>query len=245
MAAAIVAAAFVGGIRESLLERDDSRYVRAVARRVVEEAHATDDRARVIALRDYLRTHVNAVGLPLEGRPFLRAGAADTLRSGKGYCGDVTRAFVVMADAVGIRAQRINLSGTAQHVVAEAHVGAREEVIVDASNPPAIVDLEPLFTVMRRPEFDDYYTLNLKRLRMTWLVTHLKVDLGPLSSWTERPHAVSAFLCFLLAVLVAAAIGLRALVRWLLHRRGWVHVSNQQALAERGLVPVDSPPCST
>src|SRR3712207_2117776 len=48
------------------------------------------------ALRDYVRAHVRNTDFSPRGRAFLRDTAADTLRTGKGRCGEATRAFVNM-----------------------------------------------------------------------------------------------------------------------------------------------------
>jgi hypothetical protein len=224
--------ALVAGLMECIFQLQDSLFVRKITASVISQAQATDNRAKVIAIRDYLRARVSWQGLPVDGRPFLRGSAADTLRTGKGYCGEVSRAFIVMADAVGIRAQRINLYGKAQHVVAEAELSPGNRVIVDCQNPPRIADLEPLDQVILRPEYDDYYTLNLRRLHLNWLVTRIKLEMGPLAYWTENPHALKALFWFLLAAVLLLIKGLRLLVRAELKRRGWLHVSDVQALQE-------------
>jgi hypothetical protein len=148
------------------------------------------------------------------------------LQSGKGYCGEVTRAFIRMADAVGIRAQRINLYGAINHVVAEVELKPDERVIVDSQNPPLLLDLETLDHVILRPEYTDYSTLNLRRLRLSWLVSRVKLEMGPLTYWTESPNALKAGLWLAVAlVLLSGKLLLvcgRPLVRKLLARRGWV-----------------------
>ncbi|MFN7948466.1 MAG: transglutaminase-like domain-containing protein [Blastocatellia bacterium] len=236
----LILACLLLGFTESFLSYRDSQYVRSVASRVVQEANAADAQAKVIALRDYLRRHVRYQEAATEGRPFLRDSAADTLRSGKGYCGEVSRAFIVMADTVGIRAQRINLYGKAQHVVAEAELAPGNRVIVDCQNPPQIADLEPLDQVIQRPEYDDYYTLNLRRLHLNWLVTRVKLEMGPLTYWVERPHAINASLWFLLAAAMLGLKGLRLLARAYLKWRGWVHISTIPAVQPEAESHVDA-----
>lgn len=226
----IFALCLIMGTVEIICQVSDRRYIESVARRVVQEAGATDQKSQVLALRDFLRRTVQYQNAEIEGRPFLRDSAADTIRSGKGYCGEVTRAFICLADAVGIRAQRINLWGRAPHVVAEAKIAPDKRVIVDCQNPPQIADLEPLDQVILRPEYDDYYTLNLRRLRLNWLVTRIKLRMGPLTYWTENPHVLKALLWGLLAAVLLVAKGLRFLVRAELKRRGWIHVSDVQAV---------------
>lgn len=218
------------GLAQSRLQYPDSHYVRSIAWDVIQRAGAADPRSRVIALRDYLQANVSLHGAPVDHRPFLRASATETLRSRKGLCGEVTRTFIVMAEAVGIRAQRINLWGTSPHVVAEVELGPGDKVLVDAQNPPRIAGLERLDRVILRDGYDDYYTLNLRRLGLNAMISRIKIEMGPLTYWTENPHALQALLWFLLALaLVVACLAIqlgRACVRYCLHRRGWVHISN-------------------
>jgi hypothetical protein len=242
----IVALALVMSSIEATMQYRNGLYVKSVAEEIVQKANAADNRSRVIALRDYLRKHVSFQGAPLEDRPFLRASAAETLQSGKGYCGEVTRAFIRMADAVGIRAQRINLYGAANHVVAEVELKPGERVIVDSQNPPLLPDLETLDHVILRPEYTDYSTLNLRRLRLSWLVSRIKLEMGPLTYWAESPHALKAGL-WLVVVLVLLSgklmlVCVRALVRKLLARRGWVKSADNIVLevseTNRGVTPI-------
>jgi hypothetical protein len=205
----------------------ETQYLNSLAQRVIEEAQAADNQSRIIALRDFLRANVKYQGAPYDDRPFLRATAAETIQSGFGYCGEVTRAFICLADAVGIRAQRVNLVGRNLHVVAEAEIAPGQNVIADCQNPPAIVELESLDQVILRPEYNDYYTLNLRRLRLNGLISRIKMQLGPLTYWTENPRALSAALWAMLAFTLIAARGLRSLLRFGLRKRGWIHAANE------------------
>lgn len=246
----IVALTLILSLSEAVTQYRNSQYIKSVAEEIVRKANATDNRSRVIALRDYLRRHVTYQDAPESGRPFFRASAADTLRSGKGFCGEVTRAFIRLAAAVGIRAQRINLYGSDNHVVAEAELSPGVRVLVDGQNPPHIRDLEPLDQVILRPEYDDYSTLHLRRLHINWLVTRVKLEMGPLTYWIENPHALKSglWLALALALLIARLLflGGRSLARRLLARRGWVKVVDGGVLGElkarqvgTGGLPVD------
>jgi len=222
-------------VLEAVLQKSDSRYVRSIAFRVVQDANASTPQDKARAIRDYLRKHVSYEGAPFfeNERPFFRASAGDTLRTGKGYCGDVSRVFICMAAQVGIRAQRINLAGDEPHTVAEAELGPSERILVDCQNPPKIpesIELDRL--VVPGSKYTDYYTLNLRRLRITWLVTRVKLEMGPFTYWTENPHALKALLWGLLALSLVSARGLRALVRAVLVRRGWVHVTDDRRFVE-------------
>ena len=196
----IVLAALVIGLIEWNRHWRENRFVGALAREVVEKARASDNRSRVLALRAYLRTHVTYHGAPYGNRPFFRASAMDTLRSGKGYCGEVTRVFIRMSKAVGVRAHRINLYGSLLHVVAEAELGSGDKVIVDCQYTPQVAELERLEQVIARPEYDGYATLNLRRVGLDRFIPPIHWEIGPVSDWLESPHAIKASLWFLLVI---------------------------------------------
>lgn len=220
---------------ESATQYFQTKVIQTIAQDVTQRAGAKDPRARIIALRDYVRANVSFFDAQQERRPFFRDSATETLSSGKGYCGEATRTFICLADAVGIRSQRINLWGTEPHVVAEAEISPDERVVVDCQDPPKVRDLETLDQVILRPEFTDYYTLNLRRLYLNGVVSRVKLEMGVLTYWTENPHALKALLCFLFAFsLMLCWLILKALrnaSRVLLRRRGWIHLSNTQEIA--------------
>ena len=230
----VVAGALVMFAIEMVRQRREGQYVRAITAEIVQRAGAADNRSRVIALRDYLRERVTYREAVHGDRPFLRATAAETLHSGQGYCGEVTRAFINMADAVGVQSQRINLYGRDNHVVAEAELRPGEFVLVDSQNPPHVRDLESLDEVILRPEYDDYSTLHLRRLHLNWLVTRVKLELGPLTYLIENPHALKSALWLALAVTLLVGnfllIGGRSLARRMLTRRGWAPVIDDREL---------------
>lgn len=194
------------GVYEAVAHRREAQYVRLVAGGVAREARAADELSAVVALRDHIRRNVRHKGYRSRGRPFLRASAAETLRSGKGHCGEATRAFINMADALGIRAQRLYLEGRKPHVVAEVKLKDGGRVIVDSYDDAYIPEIETLEQVMRRPEFDSHSSLNWRRNPLS--LPPLKLDLGPLAYYLENPHAVKALLYFFLA---AACVGFRLL----------------------------------
>ena len=230
---AVTIALAIGAV-ESATQYLQSRAIQTIAHNVTWRAGTNDPRARIIALRDYVRANVSFFDAQQESRPFFRDSAIETLSSGKGYCGEATRAFICLADAVGIRAQRINLWGTEPHVVAEAEISRDERVIVDCQNPPKIRDLETLDRVILRPEFTDYYTLNLRRVYLNGFVSRVKLEMGPLTYWTENPHALKALLSFLFALSLLLSLlilkAARNASRALLRRRGWIHLSNTQEI---------------
>jgi len=219
---------------EAVRQHRETESIRALASRVVTAAHATNRREQVIALRDYIRANVTYVGAPAsdDERPFLRATALETMESGLGYCGEDSRAFINLADAVGIPAARVNLYGSNPHVVALADLGPSEQVVVDAQNPPHIADLETLDHAMVTHGYDDFSTLNLRRLHLGWLFSRVKLTIGPITYWGENPHAIKALLWSLLALAILTPRWGRALLRHLLLRRGWIHVSSLKRVRE-------------
>src|SRR5215207_9207615 len=106
------------GSAEYLVQQRQDEYVRAATREALEGAAGQDIDSKVTALRNYVRSHVRNVNFSAHGRPFFRDTAADTLRSGRGRCGEATRVFINMARAAGIPAQRLYLEGRRAHVVA-------------------------------------------------------------------------------------------------------------------------------
>lgn len=217
----------------------DRDYLQALTNTVIKNACARTAEQKALALRDYLRQNVAFDGAPVEGRPYLRASAAETLKSGKGYCGEVSRAFICMAGLADIPAQRINLYGGTSHVVAEVELGGKNW-IVDCQNPPAIADLEPIEQVMRERGYFDYSTLNVRRLGLDSFFSRIKLRMGPLTYWGENPHALRAAFWFALAGLVLLFRPLRWSVRAMLKRRGWIHESDKPKLhaALNGLAEV-------
>lgn len=204
-------AVFMGALN-LYAHRRDRIFLRALALKITTEARATDDLSRVIALRDYLRGHVTWRGVPQEGRPFLRDSAVETITSGRGWCGEGSRAFVGLARELGIPAQRIIFTGETPHVVAEAEVAPGNRVIVDSQQPPMVSELEPLDSVVLRPQFEDYYSVNLERLGLRWLITRVKLTAGPFTYFLESPHAIQSLLWFCLGLAALAFTFMRSVV---------------------------------
>jgi hypothetical protein len=204
------------GAGEALIQQRQDGHLRAVTRETLDAAAARDFDSKVRALRDYVRARVVNVDFPAAGRPFLRDTAADTLRTGKGRCGEATRVFVNMARAAGIPAQRLYLEGRRAHVVAVVEDGAGRKLIVDATNRFYFAEVEPLDALKRHAEFDTYSTFGWRRMRMLRALPSNLVSLGPLAYLFENPHALLAWLCFLSS---AAALASAALLRRRLPRR--------------------------
>jgi len=122
--------------------------------------------------------------------------------------------------------------GGDNHVVAEAELRPGERVLVDSQNPPHARDLEPLDEVILRLEYYDYSTLHLRRLHLNWLVSRVKLELGPLTYWTENPHALKSGLWLALAMTLLVGkflfMGERSPARILLARGGWAPVVDER-----------------
>lgn len=188
----IVSMALVTSAVEAYRQVGEDRYIDDLAGRIVSKAGARSPREKVIALREHIIHNVRYQGAQYYNRPVFRATAAETLQSGLGYCGEVTRAFINLALAEGIRAQRINLWGKDPHVVAEAEIEPGKFVIADCQNPPKVKDLVSLDEAISQPQFDDFYTFNLRRMRLEGVVTRLRTETWTLIYWLENPHALMA-----------------------------------------------------
>lgn len=215
-------------VQAAVQSHEDAR-VRRLASDLVVRSGATTDRQKVLALRDYLRSRCTFRGAEHAGRPFFRASAWETLETGLGYCGEVTRTFICLARQLGIPAQRINLYGAQPHVVADVPLDG-VSTLVDCQQPPHIPDLEALDAVLARGMYTDYSTINLRRTGLGWTVERFKIRLGRFTYLTENPHALKAVMAVsALAGFWACKLARRA-ARVVLRRRGWIHRSDAQAV---------------
>lgn len=200
------------GISEAVSQRRESRYVKEMAQKIVRQANASDETSTVIALRDYLRRNVTRVDYPVVGRPFLRDTAEYALSTGKGRCGESTRAFVNMAGSLGIHAQRLYLEGAREHVVAVVTLNDGRKVLVDSMDPPYIKDIEDLYQVVLDSDFKYYSSINLHRLLKTPSLPANTYDPPGVSYFMENPHALKALFYFLLSA-ACVALGAANLAR--------------------------------
>ncbi|HEX8294046.1 MAG TPA: transglutaminase-like domain-containing protein [Pyrinomonadaceae bacterium] len=204
--ACLALALLAAGLSEALEQRRQDEYVRAVTRAALAGVPADDFDAKVVALRDYVRTHVRNVEFRGLTRPLLRDTAADTLRTGKGRCGEAARVFVNMARAAGIPAQRLYLEGEKSHVVSVVGRGDGSWLVADSSaDPNYFPELEPLSALTTRPEFRTFSTW--RRTRALRALPSNFASLGPLAYLFENPHALLACL-FLFASAAALALAL-------------------------------------
>lgn len=167
--------------------------LRTLANQIVAEAGASDETAKALALRDFLRSRVR-IPRTATARPLLRDSALETIRKGQGHCGEVSRAFICLAREVGVKARRINLVGRRPHVVAEAVLSGGERRIVDSQNPPRVEEWDSLDKVLLRDEYDDYVTVNVHRLGLGRIVPSMKIEIGPLTYVLESPSLMQSVL---------------------------------------------------
>lgn len=214
---ALALALLAAGAAEALVQHREDEYVARVTREVLEGAGARDRRAKLLALRDYVRAHVDTADFYFRNRPLLRNTAAETLRTGKGRCGESARLFANMARAAGIRSQRLYLEGRRSHVVNVVEAEGGGTLLVDAGAPIHYIDeIGPVEALARRAEFDHYSTFGFRRYSLLRALPSNNVSLGPLGYLLENPHALLACLCLLAS---AATFTLAAALRRRLPRR--------------------------
>lgn len=208
LVAAIVLVTLTLGISEAVSQHRESRYVAEMAQHIVRQANASDETSTIIALRDYLRRNVTRDNYPVRGRPFFRDTAAYALQTGQGRCGESTRAFVNMAQSLGLHAHRLYVEGLPlEHVVALVRSNDGRQLIVDSTDRPYIQDLVEL-NQLERYHFNYYSSINLHRLMRRPSLPANTYDPPGLSYFYENPHALKALLYFSLSTLCA---GLAAL----------------------------------
>jgi hypothetical protein len=192
-------------VAEGLSQKREDDYIRSQAREALRGVPAGDFDARLTALRDYVRARVHNVDFPARGRPFLRDTAADTLRGGKGRCGEATRAFVNLARESGINAQRLYLDGLRLHVLAVVRADDGRRLVVDALDTPYVPEVEPLEGLLEgHTEFATYSTLGFRRMWPLRALPSNEIGLGPLNYPLENPHALASLLWLTASALALA-----------------------------------------
>jgi len=183
-------------VAEGLSQKREDDFVNSQAREALRGVTTDSFDARLTALRDYVRARVRNVNFPARGRPFLRDTAADTLTTGKGRCGEATRAFVNLARESGINAQRLYLDGARPHVLAVVRTGDGRKLVVDAYESPYVPETEPLERLLDHTEFTSYSTLGFRRMWPLRTLPSHELSLGPLNYLLENPHALASLLWF-------------------------------------------------
>lgn len=232
--------------------RQEQRWLAVKAREIVDQAGAHTRREKIMALRDYIRLNVRYEGLSQDGRPFLRNTAWETLQSGRGYCGEATRALVNLTAQFGIRAHRVNLHGPVNHVVAEVEVSPGNFRLVDpqdnsGTNPYLDERDRALDEVVgcSGSLFVDYSNLNLRRVPLvSGVVQRVRVRAGLLTWTLENPWLILADLGVGIPLLGFLALGFdRLLLRLYAYRLGvrlrpLNHQHAVQGLRDKKLAPV-------
>jgi hypothetical protein len=174
----------------------DRAWLADLARDVTAKAGAVTPSERALALRDYLRRTVTYHGAEHDDRPYLRSTARETIESGKGYCGESTRALLALAREVGVRGQRVNLYGDRlNHVVAELEFEPGKLVLVDAQDCP---EFNAYFDARDRSLdeaigasdawFRDYSNINVRRVPVLGsFVQRVRTREGWLTDLMEEP----------------------------------------------------------
>ena len=179
---------------EGLTQNREDEYIRSNAREALRGVPDDNFDAKLTALRDYVRARVHNVDFSARGRPFLRDTAADTLRNGKGRCGEATRVFVNLARESGISAQRLYLDGARPHVLAVVRTEDGRRLVVDAYESPYVAEVEPLERLLTHTEFTSYSTLGFRRMWPLRALPSNEIGLGPLNYLLENPHALASLL---------------------------------------------------
>jgi hypothetical protein len=209
----------VFGISEAISQRRENLYVAEMAQQIVRQAHASDDLSVIVALRDYLRHNVTANNYPVAGRPFFRDTAAYALQTGQGRCGESTRAFINMAESLGIHAQRLYLEGELEHVVALVTLRDGRQLIVDSIDFPYFLNVEEFHPGAQFPDFNYYSSINLHRWLKKPSLPPNTYDPPGASYFIENPHALKALFYFSLGTVCMAFFALRVIRRSLGARR--------------------------
>ena len=191
-------------VAEAVTQKHEDDYVRARAEEALRGVAAGDFDARLTALRDYVRANVRNVDFPARGRPLLRDTAAETLRAGKGRCGEATRAFVNLARASGMSAQRLYLEGRWPHVLAVVRPGDGRRLVVDPYESPYVPEVEPVERLPEHKQFTTYSTVGFRRLSLLRRLPSNEFSLGPLAYLLENPHALASLFWFAAAALALA-----------------------------------------
>lgn len=207
------------GISEAISQRRENLYVEEMARNIVRQSNASGEMSTIIALRDYLRRNVTARNYPVAGRPFFRDTAAYALQTGNGRCGESTRAFVNMAESLGIHAQRLYLEGELEHVVALVTLSDGRQLIVDSIDYPYFLNIEEFHQGAQFPDFNYYSSINLHRWLKKPSLPPNTYDPPGLSYFMENPHALKALFYFWLSTACIALFALGRLRRYVRARR--------------------------
>jgi Transglutaminase-like superfamily len=224
--AGMLLVACVYSIGQSIQEQ---RWLARRARAIVALAGAQDRRAQIVAVRDHVRRHVKHEGAPHDDRPFLRATAREVLESGRGYCGESSRAFINLVGNLGIPARRINLYGAMNHVIVEVNIAEGHDILVDPSDNPRTNgyfdskdrELDSI-VASSASEFSDYSTIHLRRFPIVGdVIQRVRLRNSPITWIMENPWLIKALLAATsLSSLLVVLLVDRLLIRFYATRLG-------------------------
>jgi len=152
--------------------------------------------ADIIKIKNYLSSKITYTQSDKTAkRPLLRATAVQTLKSGKGLCGENSRLAVLLLNYGGVRANRVYLYGKLwQHVVCEFKWGGTY-YLFDGHNDPETSLKDELVGKILSSDINSYpngYTSNpwidYCRIKILWQISFLKF----ISKM--RPHLLSVYI---------------------------------------------------
>ena len=191
---------------------DEQRWLRSKAREITSNHGAHDERSQILALRDYVRRYVRHENAPYDDRPFFRATARETLESGRGYCGESSRAYINLLGNIGISSRRINLYGDMNHVIVEVRLQSGRDILVDPqdndrSNGFFDCQDRELDQIVGggRSLFSDYSTIHLRRIPyLGEIVQRVRLRYSPFTWTMENPWLIKALMAAAMVVVLLA-----------------------------------------
>jgi SAM-dependent methyltransferase len=222
----------------------EQQWLRSKAHAIVDAAGAQTTREKVHALRNHIRASVRYENAPRDDRSFLRDSAQETLESGRGYCGEATRAFIGLARNLDIQAQRVNLHGRANHVLADAEVAPGQWALVDLQEDPernAFFDAqdrsvdEVVHPDPSLSPYQDCSNVNVRRLPgVNVFVQRIRLRASVITWIAENPSLIkSLFFAGLAGMLVLLFVVDRVLRRFYAFRLG-VKLPSSAGASENG-----------
>lgn len=194
----------VWGLTAHLLE---NRGLRARARLT---SNPEDSVSRARVLRAFVRRSVTHAGLRLtDPRPWLRDSPLDTLDSGRGFCGEVSRVLVRLLRLDGLDARRIYLrrSSDDHHVSTELIVHGKRYILDPQRGRPFVA---PYISYLKASgmRFRGYWSPRLLPSDSRWArrFQHYRPP-AAYTTLTESPHLMVAAASFLLTLALAAIAG--------------------------------------
>lgn len=167
----------------------------------------------IVKIKNYLTTKIQYSLLDKNvKRPLLRATAVQTLKSGKGFCGENSRLAVLLLNYGGVRANRIYLYGELwQHVVCEFKWGDNYYLFDGHNDPETALNDEYIGKILSSDinSYPNGYISNpwvdycrIKIFRQIYFLRFMsKIRPSTLSVYIfENPYLIKSILFLFLAV---------------------------------------------